>query len=85
MPPKGKKFLKPGTFVVVYLHDHALVVGGHDTSLKIKLPGYVVEDKEDTIKLSTWTPMDDADRLENADCYTIVKHKDLKIKKAKEI
>jgi len=82
---KTKRLLKPGTFVVVYLHDHALVVGGQDTSLQVKLPGYVVEDTADFLKLSTWTPLDDAQSLENADCYTIVKHKDLKIKKAKEI
>lgn len=82
---KNRKYkLKQGQFVVLRFIDHCFAMDGMSPPIPIRLPGWVIEETEDHIKVQTWA-VDGGCGHDTGDSYSIIKHPSLRVFRFKQL
>jgi hypothetical protein len=80
---KKKSKFKRGDLVVIYLKDHCFYPFDNGGPVPMKVAGWFLEETDDHYRIETFTP--DTTEQDPGDSYAIIKHKGIKIRKAKII
>jgi hypothetical protein len=71
--PSSIAVIPDGTFVLVEFRDHMMSEGGSTDPFPIRVPGWIVEDKDDHLKVGTWVANNELVGA-NSITFTVVKH-----------
>jgi hypothetical protein len=79
---KMEELYKKDDLLIIEFLDHCYTNGGSNKPIPIKVVGWVVTDTPTYIVLAPWVAENSVDD-DNTDTYTLVKHPNIKIQKAK--